>query len=157
MNYLGKLLKDTDILSDVGAVDGATVYLVRSQVNKTQSAAPKQNTVPQPTLQTTNQPAGQTQTSGLGFQQQGFQQGFSGSQQPGFQANPFQSMLAGGFPNLDPTQMMEILNSPMAQEAMQRLSQNPEVLRNILQNSSLMTPMLVRIIFKVVLKTLNIF
>lgn len=135
--FKGRIIKDNEVLSALNMEDGNTVHLVRSAV-KPASATP--STAPAATPGGVPPPAAtpgvQPNAFSPEFMTQMVQgmQGGVGTGMPGIPGMP-------GMPDIDPQTAAALLNSPMVQEMIQQISNNPHLLRNIVESNPYLQPM----------------
>ncbi|GFE54338.1 ubiquitin family protein, putative [Babesia ovis] len=153
--FKGRIVKDEDTLDSLKVEDGNTIHLVRSgakrsspvdQVSGTQSES-------SPLSPPTSGMPGAATGTNVSAPMAG---AFPFGQQGQFSPDMFQQMMQGmggfggmggmpgltGMEDLNPQTAAALLNNPMVQEMMQQISNNPQLLKDIVGSNPMLQPML---------------
>lgn len=154
--YKGRILKDDDLISSQGLKDGHIMHLVKSVAAAASTQEQQQQQQPAPAAgdaPAAPAPAGATGTTPGAFPSDPFLQGMLpgglGAGMPGMggmggaMGGPMGAGMGGpmGLPMAGP-EMMQMMQSPFFQQAMDSLLQNPQMFRTIVESVPALRPML---------------
>jgi ubiquilin len=145
--YKGKILKDTEILIDMGVISGHTMYVVHGPNAKAKSVSVP---VSAPELigpQGTVFP----DTGGMSMNPQMMGQMMDNPMMQTMAQNPqmMQQMMSGqggmggtGGMSMSPEMMGQMMDNPMMQQMMQTMAQNPQMMQSMIQNNPMLQQMI---------------
>ncbi|VWU50670.1 ubiquitin domain-containing protein DSK2, putative [Hepatocystis sp. ex Piliocolobus tephrosceles] len=147
--FKGKILKDKETLTFYNVADGNTMHLVRSAIvpkepepekenNNNENASINQNTNPADSVNDFNEnPLVQLLMQNGNRDANNFNMGAGGTE--GFNLGNFANLLnANGGGEFNRDSISSLLNNPLARSLINELSNNPEMLSNLISNNPLL-------------------